>query len=252
MGKKNSKLKQDTIDRLTTDTYCKYGRGKRELLHNENISLVRVRRNPFTRIGNSSNTIAPPHPQQSIVTNEILLFSIEDYFQYSSVLDLCQICYRSARIVLATQLLETNMKHRKKKANFLLILNSKEETFPTYLERKKGKSVINYINNLFVPRTAIVVVCPQYPFWFTIIMLPSMLSILTYTKRIIHSFVCAGESIAMHDECWMDNKCFLFSSRSRPRNSHRKGDSTMAQRIPERLSQRTTHRTSNWRSNWLN
>lgn len=24
MGKKNSKLKQDTIDRLTTDTYCKY------------------------------------------------------------------------------------------------------------------------------------------------------------------------------------------------------------------------------------
>ena len=23
MGKKNSKLKQDTIDRLTTDTYCK-------------------------------------------------------------------------------------------------------------------------------------------------------------------------------------------------------------------------------------
>lgn len=24
MGKKSSKLKQDTIDRLTTDTYCKY------------------------------------------------------------------------------------------------------------------------------------------------------------------------------------------------------------------------------------
>lgn len=24
MGKKNSKLKQDTIDRLTTDTYCEY------------------------------------------------------------------------------------------------------------------------------------------------------------------------------------------------------------------------------------
>lgn len=29
MGKKNSKLKQDTIDRLTTDTYCKYHRNPR-------------------------------------------------------------------------------------------------------------------------------------------------------------------------------------------------------------------------------
>lgn len=31
MGKRNSKLKQDTIDRLTTATYCKYFRKAFEL-----------------------------------------------------------------------------------------------------------------------------------------------------------------------------------------------------------------------------